>query len=784
MGGILDRRFGENDPTMTPEEKAAERFARESQKRFRKEALFNLEDEEEDIQLTHMGQSISFGKDTNDDFREDDISGSDDDMFQTTQTPKQMRLFADEGGMDGVVDENGEEHPERKKTKTEVMKELIAKSKFYKYERQKAKEDDDDLRAELDKELPNLFEVIQGVNPPVKRGPPLGNSERVEIPDNARKDSKAADREYDQRLKQMAFEKRSKPTDRIKTEEEKAQEEAERLKTLEIARLRRMRGEEESLEEDEVRAVQSDSELMPDDAMVFGLSQPSNIHPEPGVEDEDDFIIDEDLVETDSNASLSLIQSDKSDISEARSESEEEEDEMMNGLTFPADDARLSAPTRGFQSENDNLAFTYLCPETHQQFLDIIKEIQTDDLPTVIQRIRALHHPRLHSDNKRKLARFSSVLVEHVAYMANQLERPSFALLENILRHTHSLAKSYPENVATAFRAHLRSIAVGRPLKFLPGDLVILTGVLTIFPTSDHFHIVATPANLCLARYLGQSTIDSLADLTIGAYAASLCIQYQILAKRFMPEFMNYCLNALHMLCPTEIKEVFGLFPLRQPSRPLRLSCLKHATYRRIQFWDILETELSPSSTEELKLSLVCTFISLIDFAADQWSTKSAFKEMFDVAHKTLLCLSNSYTKDISPPLQNQTKACVTKLERLVSHAQISRRPLALHNHRPLAIKTFVPKFEENFNPDRHYDPNQERAELNRLKAEHKRERKGAMRELRKDANFIAREALKEKKERDAAYEKKFKRIIADIQGEEGREANSYKREKRRQGRR
>jgi nucleolar protein 14 len=75
VGGILDRRFGENDPTMTPEEKAAERFARESQKRFRKEALFNLEDEEEDIQLTHMGQSISFGKDTNDDFREDDISG-------------------------------------------------------------------------------------------------------------------------------------------------------------------------------------------------------------------------------------------------------------------------------------------------------------------------------------------------------------------------------------------------------------------------------------------------------------------------------------------------------------------------------------------------------------------------------------------------------------------------------------------------------------------------------------------------------------------------------------
>ena len=32
VGGILDRRFGENDPTMTPEEKALERFVKEKQR--------------------------------------------------------------------------------------------------------------------------------------------------------------------------------------------------------------------------------------------------------------------------------------------------------------------------------------------------------------------------------------------------------------------------------------------------------------------------------------------------------------------------------------------------------------------------------------------------------------------------------------------------------------------------------------------------------------------------------------------------------------------------------
>lgn len=54
-GGVLDRRFGENDPTMTPEERMLERFTRERQ-RESKGALFNLEEEDE---LTHYGQSLS-----------------------------------------------------------------------------------------------------------------------------------------------------------------------------------------------------------------------------------------------------------------------------------------------------------------------------------------------------------------------------------------------------------------------------------------------------------------------------------------------------------------------------------------------------------------------------------------------------------------------------------------------------------------------------------------------------------------------------------------------------
>jgi nucleolar protein 14 len=54
-GGIVDRRFGENDPTMSLEERMLERFTKERQ-RTSKGIAFNLEDDDD---LTHYGQSLS-----------------------------------------------------------------------------------------------------------------------------------------------------------------------------------------------------------------------------------------------------------------------------------------------------------------------------------------------------------------------------------------------------------------------------------------------------------------------------------------------------------------------------------------------------------------------------------------------------------------------------------------------------------------------------------------------------------------------------------------------------
>lgn len=144
VGGILDRRIGENDPTMAPEERALQRYAMEIQRSHKKSSIFDLEEDEQDVGLTHLGKSLLLDDESavRDDFDEPDLLSDDSDLAHVDRN--RLKRMRGEEYADGE-NEAENEMPERKKTKQEVMKELISKSKFYKYERQAAKEEDEAL---------------------------------------------------------------------------------------------------------------------------------------------------------------------------------------------------------------------------------------------------------------------------------------------------------------------------------------------------------------------------------------------------------------------------------------------------------------------------------------------------------------------------------------------------------------------------------------------------------------------------------------------------------------
>ncbi|KAJ4287247.1 nucleolar complex protein 14 [Kalmusia sp. IMI 367209] len=685
MGGILDRRIGEDDATMSLEDKMMARFEREQQRK-RSGNVFDLEDEGDDVELTHGGKSLRFDEDDlgKEDYDAASVSGSSEDDEDDILKRKRRR---DSEGEEEEGDAGEQDQPERKKSKAEVMKEVIAKSKQHKYERQQLKEDDDELREELDKDL----------NDPPAKEPPKDdvkpdfgiNPDRAAL--LAGKPRGEADKEYDARVRQMLYDKRSKPTERTKTEEEKAKEEAEKLKALENKRMRRMKGEPTSDDDEPQNKGKQDEdededvESINNDAAEFGLGA---LLCRKRVGQKDDFLLEDDLIASDSEADISEGEESGEEFNVDDTMAADEDDDFLKSVL-----PEKTQPTKAVNgvlslvptSTSSKLAYTYACPRSHEELLKVFKGVSIDDVPTVVQRIRALYHAGLHADNKDKLADFGCALVDHISYLSNQTPPAPLLVVESIIRHVHSLSRSYPAAIATRFREHLKTLQASNvPTQ---GDLAILTAIGSIYPTSDHFHQVVTPAITLMARWLGLQTPTSSKDIATGAFLGALCLQYQRLSKRYTPEFVRY----------TNL-------------------CLK-----------------SPHITP----ALLTVHTQNILTATELWSRTPAFTEIFTPLLAPL--------KSASPP---QTQA-IQRLAIALQNARLHRRPQLLHYHRPLPIKSSIPKFEEDFDPNKHYDPDKDRAEAAKLRKEYKRERKGAMRELRKDANFIAREKLKEKREKD-----------------------------------
>ena len=123
----------------------------------------------------------------------------------------------------------------------------------------------------------------------------------------------------------------------------------------------------------------------------------------------------------------------------------------------------------------------------------------------------------------------------------------------------------------------------------------------------------------------------------------------------------------------------------------------------------------------------------------------------------------------------------------MLRFSQQARHPLALQAHKPIPIPTYIPRFEHlSSNYLRNRDPDYDRNEAAKLRAQYKQERKGAIRELRKDARFLAAEQQKRQKDKDKAYNERMKRAFSSLESERAEQKAMEKakmKEKRRSGR-
>lgn len=203
---FVDRRFGENDATLSLEDKMMARYvAHRSHSRSSAQQSFSLaddpDDDPDDANLTHLGHSLAAMPD--DMFRRRPHSHDDDEA--AGELDKHTVRTAHFGGFPS-------ETPGRRLTHAEIMQQVIAKSKFHRAERARMRDANEQIVSDLDAAHADIAHLLPG------RGP-----KRV----HARSD-------FDVLVRELAGDRRVRPSDRVKTELELARDRVLRLETLEV----------------------------------------------------------------------------------------------------------------------------------------------------------------------------------------------------------------------------------------------------------------------------------------------------------------------------------------------------------------------------------------------------------------------------------------------------------------------------------------------------------------------------------------------------------------------
>ncbi|KAL2233489.1 UNVERIFIED_CONTAM: Nucleolar protein 14 [Sesamum indicum] len=267
---FVDKRIGEQNEGLGEFDKAILRSQRERQLKLKKKSKYNLSDGEEDeFEIQDSGYFPE-----RDDF-DDEEPLDEDEADQSVGSDKKLtlgRVNHHEAEPD-LEFRSAEGRENRQKSKKEVMEDIIFKSKFFKAQKAKDKEENEQFIEQLDKDFASLVqsEALLSLTQPNKMRALKALVNNSISNDNAKKEETNIEQNkvppqqekpdhYDKLVGEMALDMRARPSDRTKTPEELAQEEKERLEQLEEERQKRMVAADDSSNEDANSSGEDDDE--------------------------------------------------------------------------------------------------------------------------------------------------------------------------------------------------------------------------------------------------------------------------------------------------------------------------------------------------------------------------------------------------------------------------------------------------------------------------------------------------------------------------------------------
>jgi len=760
---LHDKRFGENDTNLTADEKMIQRFALEKKKQSQKGG-FNLMDEDEEV-LTHYGQTLA------ENLQDEIGSDSDDEADHVRTGDLQFGGFS-----------NSDEMSFKDK-----MSQVIAESKKHKFEKQAEKEKNVEATKELDDNWrKSVFDVLNPLKKDAKDRKPT--STYMQLFHNLLREQTSAG-----------------ATDKSKTEEEIAKEEAEKLQILEAERLSRMSATSESKQTKKHESADSlnDCFALDDDnknkkVLRFALNPKQNDGDDEDDEDDDGDDNDDDDNDGDEDgedngnddeekAESSGEESDDGDESDQFSDlaSEQESDgEDQDIQSVIADSLETSAKsilkkhqqkTASKDSDGKNeLPYLFSAPGSFSELETLLHGHSSDEQTVIISRLRKCHHPSLAEGNKEKLEKIHLFLLQYFGKLASE-PRLDQMLINCLTGHLWELTQTFKSSTAEALQKYVLQRQTehaeftekkGRGAFPRNETLMHLVLIDALFPTSDFRHPVVTPAFHFIAQLLTECSPRSFKDVSTGLFLCSIALRYVNLSKRYIPEVVTFIHGLLTLACPPEVapKKGWKLFPpFKKNSKAADLLVLKETCEEFPEKLSVSEPkEENEISSNQLNCYAMNSLVGLMVKCLNLWSELPSIAHVVEPWLTVLKVLPLTYYPD---KLQEKIKALLERLSSINTTLKMMQQA----SKKPVPLKLFEPKIEESWSGKKKKGgSNKTVNEKQRLVHKHRRELKAAVREIKRDSEVLAKHKLDTVMQADVERKRKMKELMHGLAVQEG----------------
>ena len=296
------------------------------------------------------------------------------------------------------------------------------------------------------------------------------------------------------------------------------------------------------------------------------------------------------------------------------------------------------------------------------------------------------------------------------------------------------------------------------------GQLLLLRALGHVFAVTDFQHALVGPASLFLCQCLTQCPVRAPADVARGLLACSVLVGYTRETRRVVPEVLEFVRSVTALFATAASsssrgaaakgsgsKEAVAAATLAAPQKTFDIGS-QHALAGMRAAASASASTL-PAAPGPVKIAwaafsdapldagtaaaILHTAQTLVSELATRHADVVAFPELFAPLSFALRALRPQDAPALPAALQRSHADLLEGIRRQAARCAEARPPLQWRKQAKVAIEAKNPKFQADYTFKKDRDPDESRAKLKQLTRQSKRETKAAMRELRRDSEFV-----------------------------------------------